>query len=67
MTGIRNTVNDWIRHRAGFDAVIDFDQVVWDPANHDLIKPGYDCGDHIHPNPFGYLTMGRSVDLKIFK
>jgi lysophospholipase L1-like esterase len=67
MTGVRNTVNDWIRRRAGFDAVIDFDNVVRDPANHDVLEPAYNCGDSIHPNPFGYLTMGRSIDLKIFK
>ncbi len=67
MTAIRNTVNDWILHRAGFDVVIDFDKVVADPGNHDVIRPAYDCGDAIHPNAFGYLTMGRSIDLSIFK
>jgi lysophospholipase L1-like esterase len=66
-TVIRNTVNDWIRHRAEFDAVIDFDAVVRDPANHDLIDPAYNCGDGIHPNPFGYFTMGRSIELNIFQ
>jgi hypothetical protein len=60
-------VNDWIRHRAGFDAVIDFDRVMADPANHDVISPAYDCGDAIHPSAFGYLMMGRSIDLRIFK
>jgi hypothetical protein len=67
MTAIRNTVNDWIRHRAGFDALIDFDKAVGDPANRDVIHPAYNCGDSVHPNPFGYLTMGRSIDLRIFK
>ena len=67
MTAVRNAVNDWIRHRAGFDAVIDFDKVVADPANPDTIAPAYNCGDSIHPDPFGYFTMGRSIDLKIFK
>ena len=66
-TAIRNTVNDWIRHHAGFDAVIDFDEVVRKTANHDLIEPAYNCGDGIHPNPFGYLAMGRSINLKIFR
>ena len=66
-TAVRNTVNDWIRHRGGFDAVIDFDEVVRKPDNHDLIDPAYNCGDGIHPNPFGYLAMGRSVKLDIFR
>ena len=67
MTAVRNKVNDWIRQRAGFDAVIDFDKVVLNPADRDVISPAYNCGDSVHPNPFGYLTMGRSIDLKLFK
>ena len=63
----RNIVNEWIRQRANFDAVIDFDKVVGDQKNPDLISPVYNCGDGIHPTPLGYLTMGRSIDLKIFK
>jgi len=66
-TAIRNAVNDWIRHRGGFDSVIDFDEVVRKAGNHDLIDPAYNCGDGIHPNPFGYLAMGRAVRLDVFK
>ena len=66
-TVARNIVNEWIRQRASFDAVIDFDKVVMSAENRDLIDPAYNCGDGIHPNPFGYLTMGRSIDLRIFK
>jgi lysophospholipase L1-like esterase len=66
-TAIRNTVNDWIRHRAELDAVIDFEKVVWNPDHHDLIDPAYNCGDGIHPSPLGYLAMGRAIDLKIFR
>jgi lysophospholipase L1-like esterase len=66
-TANRNIVNEWIRSKAKFDAFIDFDRVVADPANKDLIKPGFDCGDGIHPSPFGYMAMGRSVDLDLFK
>lgn len=65
-TAARNVVNEWIRHKAGFDGVIDFDQVVRDGANHDLLNPAYNC-DGIHPSPLGYLAMGRSIDLKLFK
>ncbi|HZD01457.1 MAG TPA: SGNH/GDSL hydrolase family protein [Actinomycetes bacterium] len=65
-TAIRNEVNDWIRNQAPFDAVIDFDKVVRDPTNPNLINPVFNC-DGIHPNPFGYSVMGESVDLKLFK
>jgi lysophospholipase L1-like esterase len=60
-------VNQWIRTRATFDSVIDFDKVVRDPANADLIYPPFNCGDGIHPSPLGYLEMGRSVRLDLFK
>jgi lysophospholipase L1-like esterase len=66
MTEYRNTINDWIRNKADYDAVIDFDAVVRDPANPDLMNPIYDLGDHIHPNPLGYLVMGQSIDLSLF-
>lgn len=65
-TAIRNEVNDWIRNDANFDGVLDFDKVVRDAANPDLINPLYNC-DGIHPNPFGYFVMGRSVDLSLFE
>jgi lysophospholipase L1-like esterase len=65
-TRVRNEVNEWIRTRAGFDAVIDFDKVVKDPANPDMILPAYNCDD-VHPDPRGYYAMGTSVPLGLFK
>jgi len=64
-TRLRNEVNDWIRGDAPFDGVIDFDQVVRDPANPDLILPAFNCDD-IHPTPRGYYEMGWSVPLNLF-
>ncbi len=64
---IRNEVNRWIRGKAAFDAVIDFDKVVQDSHNADLILPPFNCGDGIHPSPLGYFEMGRSVRLDLFR
>jgi lysophospholipase L1-like esterase len=47
--------------------VIDFDEVVRDPAQQDQLLPKYDTGDHLHLNPAGYLAMAESVDLKLFE
>jgi lysophospholipase L1-like esterase len=66
-TVIRNQVNDWIRAKAPFDAVIDFAQVVRDPSNHDLLVPAFNCGDGIHPSPLGYYEMGKAIDLNLFR
>lgn len=65
-TRIRNEVNAWIRSRAVFDAVIDFDRVVADVSNPDLIRPAFNCGDGIHPSPRGYFEMGSALDLALF-
>jgi lysophospholipase L1-like esterase len=65
-SGIKNEVNRWIRTKAPFDNIIDFDQVVRDPANPDLMRPPFNCGDGIHPSPAGYYVMGKSVELSLF-
>ncbi|HEY6258425.1 MAG TPA: GDSL-type esterase/lipase family protein [Xanthobacteraceae bacterium] len=65
-TKIRNNVNEWIRKQAGFDAVLDFDRLVADRSNPDVINLAYDCSDGIHPSPFGYFLMGKSIDLGMF-
>jgi lysophospholipase L1-like esterase len=62
-TAVRHQVNGWIRHQAAFDAVLDFDEVVRDPANPDLLHPEFDC-DGVHPNAFGYSVMGQSIELE---
>jgi lysophospholipase L1-like esterase len=66
-TQIRHEVNQWIRTKAPFDGLIDFDHVVQDPKNVDLILPAFNCGDGIHPSPRGYYEMGRSVRLGLFQ
>ena len=66
-TRIRQEVNHWMRTRAPFDAVIDFDEAVKDPRNADLINPPFNCGDGIHPSPRGYYEMGAAVKLDLFR
>jgi lysophospholipase L1-like esterase len=64
-TAARREVNEWIRTRAALDGVLDFDKVVADAANPDLIAGAFNC-DGIHPNPRGYFEMGRAVRLDLF-
>ena len=66
-TRIKNEVNQWIRTKAPFDGVIDFAEVVRDPANPDLLSPPFNCGDGIHPSVLGYHEMGKSIDLGLFR
>jgi lysophospholipase L1-like esterase len=59
---IRDTVNAWIRTSCEFDAVVDFERAVADPADPERIRPTYDSGDHLHPNAAGYQAMADAVD-----
>lgn len=63
---VREAVNDWIRQSGRFDAVIDFDRAIRDPANPHRMLPAYDSGDHLHPNDAGYQKMAETVDLRLF-
>ena len=62
----RQTVNHWIRTSHEFDAVIDFDKAIRDPAAPRNILPTYDVGDHLHLNPTGYRAMADAVPAKLF-
>ena len=63
----RQAVNHWIRTSGAFDAVIDFDKVVRDPAHPLRVLPAYDSGDHLHPNDAGYQAMANAINLALFR
>jgi lysophospholipase L1-like esterase len=63
----RQTVNKWIRTSSKFDAVIDLDAALRDPANPTKLLPVYDTGDHLHPNVAGHQKMAEAIDLDLFK
>jgi len=65
----RNMINDWIRARGHFDAVIDFDKTVRDPNDAASLLNEAQAGanDHLHPNELGYKMMGEAVDPALFK
>jgi lysophospholipase L1-like esterase len=64
---MRRAVNNWIRTSREYDAVIDFDALVRDPAIPTRLRDDYDSGDHLHPNDLGYEAMGNAIDLELFK
>ncbi|WBQ04001.1 SGNH/GDSL hydrolase family protein [Kribbella sp. CA-293567] len=57
------TVNTWIRTSGEFDATADFASSLADPADPTRLSPGYDSGDHLHPNALGYRAMADTLDL----
>jgi lysophospholipase L1-like esterase len=63
---VRAAANDWIRNSKRFDAVVDFDAAMRDPAHPGRLRSDYDSGDHIHPSSAGYRQMGDVIDPRIF-
>ncbi len=62
----RQAVNSWIREPGNFDAVVDFDRAMRDPARPDRLLPRYDVGDALHPSPEGYRAMAEAIPLDLF-
>ena len=62
----RQAVNRWIRTSGQFDAVIDFDSAVRDPADPTCLAASLDCGDHLHLSDKGYGVMAAAIDLNLF-
>ncbi|WP_245646576.1 GDSL-type esterase/lipase family protein [Sphingomonas soli] len=61
----RAAVNAWIRTPGNFDAVVDFDAVMRDPANPLVLRADLDSGDGLHPSMMGYQVMAEAVPLSL--
>jgi len=61
----RIAVNAWIRSH--FDAALDFDAAVRDPARPDHLAPAYDSGDGLHLSPAGYRVLAAAIPLSLFR
>ena len=62
----RASVNRWVRTSGAFDAVIDLDAAMRDPAHPSRLASAADGGDHLHPNEAGYRMMAAAIDLALF-
>lgn len=63
----RQQFNSFVRDsRSGCDGVVDQDAATHDPARPSRLLPGFDSGDHLHPNDAGHKAIGESVDLFLF-
>ncbi|WP_308924232.1 SGNH/GDSL hydrolase family protein [Janthinobacterium sp. J1-1] len=62
---LRQRLNAWIRGNASFDAVLDGDALLRDPAHPRRLLPVYDSGDHLHPGDAGNRALAEAVDLRV--
>jgi lysophospholipase L1-like esterase len=61
----RQALNEWIRRSGVFDAVVDFDRLLRDPARPSRLKAEFDSGDRLHPGDAGYRAMAEAIDLDV--
>jgi lysophospholipase L1-like esterase len=64
---VRKNFNAWMRGSGTYDAVVDFELALRDPARITRLRAAYDSGDHLHPNDAGYQAMAQAVPLSIFR
>lgn len=64
---MRMRVNDWIRTSGAFDAVVDMEKAVADPANPKRLDPALQRGDNLHPDGRGQTRIGEAIPLDIFE
>ncbi|MBL8550188.1 MAG: polysaccharide deacetylase family protein [Hyphomonadaceae bacterium] len=62
----RQAVNAFIRAPGSFDAIIDFDTALRDPADPTKMRRALDSGDGLHPSLAGYEAMANLVPLELF-
>jgi lysophospholipase L1-like esterase len=61
---VRQTVNAWIRTSRTFDAVVDFDAVLRDPADPTVMVSDLRA-DCYHPNAAGDALLGSAIPLEV--
>ncbi|TWF92012.1 GDSL-type esterase/lipase family protein [Streptomyces brevispora] len=59
---VRLRINAAVRTGQVFDAVADFDAALRDPDHPERLRPAYDSGDGLHPNPSGHAALAAAVD-----
>ncbi|MCA1856214.1 SGNH/GDSL hydrolase family protein [Massilia oculi] len=59
----RQQVNAWLRSSGEFDALVDWDAVLRDPAAPTRLRSAYNSRDWLHPNDAGYQALAAAVPL----
>ncbi|WNI27128.1 GDSL-type esterase/lipase family protein [Streptomyces sp. ITFR-16] len=62
LEAVRRRINAAVRTGRVFDAVADFDAALRDPDRPERMRPAYDSGDGLHPNPAGHAALAAAVD-----
>lgn len=58
---VRAAINAWIRTARVYDAVVDADALLRDPAHPQWLARRYDSGDGLHPDAAAYALIARRL------
>ena len=58
---LREQVNAWMRSSREFDALLDADALLRDPAHPARLRPLFDSGDHLHPGDRGNEALAGAL------
>jgi len=64
---LRGQLNEWIRSSGAFDAVIDMDAMLRDPAKPTRFREGLHTANNFGPNEAGERYLIDALDLKLFR
>ncbi|MGH6876775.1 MAG: GDSL-type esterase/lipase family protein, partial [Rhizomicrobium sp.] len=64
---LRVALNRWIRDNRAFDAVIDLDAIVRDPADPARFRPGLHQPNNFAPNSAGEHRIANAINLNLFR
>lgn len=64
---LRGELNAWIRSSGAFDAVIDLDAMLRDPARPNRFREGLHTANNFGPNEAGERYLVEGLDLKLFR
>jgi lysophospholipase L1-like esterase len=62
---LRERVNAWMRSSHEFDAVLDADALLRDPAHPARLRALFDSGDHLHPGDRGNEALAAAANAEL--
>ncbi|BCJ26175.1 SGNH/GDSL hydrolase family protein [Actinocatenispora sera] len=64
---LHRQVNEWIRGSGEFDAVVDVETVLHDPADPGRMRADLVTADGVHPSDAGHAAIADAFDLNLFR
>lgn len=64
---MRKEINDWIKNNDVYDGYFDFEKMIRDEQDIEMLSEPYDSGDHLHPSDRGSIRMVDAIDIDLLR